>query len=101
MMNPTVVTVLLSCLCIKLWPTGMTIWALLVALLMGTLLSDILHPGVLTLPTAAVYIVPIGSLPDSYYRLLVTPNLIRDDRSRDKQRGWNEVNTVPSWSLPY
>lgn len=31
-----VITFVFACVCIKIWPTGMTIWALLVALLIGT-----------------------------------------------------------------
>ncbi|PPQ95410.1 hypothetical protein CVT26_008256 [Gymnopilus dilepis] len=42
---PQVVTFLFACICIKIWPTGMTIWALLVALLI-----------------AVVYVIPIGMI---------------------------------------
>ncbi|EMD32415.1 hypothetical protein CERSUDRAFT_68734 [Gelatoporia subvermispora B] len=42
---PQVVTFVFACLCIKLWPTEMTIWALLVALVI-----------------ALIYVVPIGMI---------------------------------------
>lgn len=59
----TAVTFVFACLAIKLWPTKMTIWALVVALLLGKSRSAISHDSYAdspTIQTAFFFLIPIG-----------------------------------------
>ncbi|KAJ3576811.1 hypothetical protein NP233_g147 [Leucocoprinus birnbaumii] len=66
-----VVTFVFACICIRLWPTGMTVWALLIALLICEYLPCIApehysYNGGDTLASpsssAVVYVIPIGMI---------------------------------------
>jgi RsiW-degrading membrane proteinase PrsW (M82 family) len=56
----TAVTFVFACICVKVWHTSMTIWALIIALLIGNVLSSAVWFRNSSYSVAFLYVVPIG-----------------------------------------
>jgi hypothetical protein len=58
-----VISFVLASLCISLWPTGMTIWALMIALLVGELSQKKKFSNLDTyIREGLVFVIPIGMI---------------------------------------
>ena len=58
----TVITFVLAAVCIQHWPSGMTIWALVIALLIGEFSRKEFSNLDVYFRKALVYVIPIGMI---------------------------------------